>query len=230
MFLTFKWMDNFQYIEHHQKIKKFHFFLISNFTCCKIFALKENHYNKQTSTIRVFLMEGPVCPTKRGNWGGESRCKPKSLNFSLLLGKNITYREIPHIEKKYISNSFKTSLTKIFLAAFIQLHNFDLFGKVRLKLSPLIQNSVQQDYIPESYARYLFSYQKCQKIVASSKCGLSPLPLNLYWKPYSTAKNLLIFPIRKIPLNRFKSFAIESFIYSPSNRNFQVITLCNLHL
>ena len=49
-------------------------------------------------------------------------------------------------------------------------------------------------------------------------------------KSYPTAKKLLISPIRKIPLNRFKSFGIKSFISSPSNSNFQVITLCNLHL
>ena len=44
-------------------------------------------------------------------------------------------------------------------------------------------------------------------------------------KSYPTAKNLLISSTRKIPLNRFKSFAIKSFISSPSNSNFQVITL-----
>ena len=49
-------------------------------------------------------------------------------------------------------------------------------------------------------------------------------------KSYPTAKNLLISPIRKIPLNKFKSFAIKSYISSPSNSNFQVITRCNLHL
>ena len=73
-------------------------------------------------------------------------------------------------------------------------------------------------------------------MVTPTRCGLSPLPLNLYGKPwwweksYPTAKNLLISPIWKISLNRFKSSAIKSFISSPSNRNFQVITLCNLHL
>ena len=49
-------------------------------------------------------------------------------------------------------------------------------------------------------------------------------------KSYTAAKNLLISPIRKIPLNRFKSFTIKSFISSLSNSNFQVIILCNLHL
>ena len=64
----------------------------------------------------------------------------------------------------------------------------------------------------------------------------SPFPRTFMWNPrngeksYATAKNLLISPIRKIPLNRFKSFAVKSFISSPSNSNFQVIILCNLHL
>ena len=49
-------------------------------------------------------------------------------------------------------------------------------------------------------------------------------------KSYPTAKNLLISPIRKILLNRFKSFAVKSFISSLSNSNLQVIILCNLHL
>ena len=44
-------------------------------------------------------------------------------------------------------------------------------------------------------------------------------------KSYSASKNVFTFPIRKIPLNRFKSFAIKTLIFSPSNRNFQVITL-----
>ena len=49
-------------------------------------------------------------------------------------------------------------------------------------------------------------------------------------KSYPTAKNLLICPIRKISLNRFKSFAVKSFIFSLWNRNFQLIILYNLHL
>ena len=53
--------------------------------------------------------------------------------------------------------------------------------KAQLKPSPLIQNRVQQDYLPESYGSHLPSYQKCRKIVAPTRsCGLFPLPLNLY--------------------------------------------------
>ena len=44
-------------------------------------------------------------------------------------------------------------------------------------------------------------------------------------KSYATAKNLLISPIRKNPPNRFKSFAVKSFISSPTNINFQVMKM-----
>ena len=43
------------------------------------------------------------------NWElgrGRIACKSESLNFPLLLDKNMTYWEIPHIGKKGISNSF----------------------------------------------------------------------------------------------------------------------------
>ena len=182
MFLTFKWMDNLQQIEHHQKIKNCLLFFIFNFTCCNFFSLKENHYSKQTNHPRVFLMGRSGYPTKRGNWGGGgSPCKSKSLNFPLMFDKNVTYSEIPHIGKKNsISNSFQISFNKSLTAACIQLYNYALFEKAQLKLSSLIQNRVQQDYLPESYASHLPSYQKCHKIVAPTRCGLFPLPLNLY--------------------------------------------------
>ena len=90
-----------------------------------------------------------------GRRGGGSPCKPKSFNFLLLLNKNIIYWEIPHIgEKKVCLIAFRYVLTNILLATCIQLHNYDLFEKAQLKLSPLIQNRVQQDYLPESYVRH----------------------------------------------------------------------------
>ena len=52
--------------------------------------------------------------------------------------------------------------------------------KAQLKLIPLIQNLIQQDYLPETYARYLSSSPKCPKIVAPTRCRLFPLPCNLY--------------------------------------------------
>ena len=118
----------------------------------------------------------------------------------------------------------------------VQLHIYDLFEKAQLKLSPSIENCVQQDYIPELYVRHLPSYQKCPKLLHPPGVDCSPFPWTFMGNPgdgeksYLTAKYLLISRIRKIPLNRFKSFAVKSFISSPSNSNFQVIILCNLHL
>ena len=103
-----------------------------------------------------------------------------------------------------------------------------------IKTKSLNAKPCQQDYLPESYARrHLPSYQKCHKIVVPTRCGLFPFPWTFIGNSGDgnpTPKNLLISPIRKIPLNRFKSFAVKSFISSPSNSNFQVNILCNLHL
>ena len=127
-------------------------------------------------------------------------------------------------------------LTKTLPAICIQLHNYVFFEKARLKLSPLKQNSVLQDYLLESYARYLTSYQNVKKLLHPPDVDCPPFPWIFTGNPvdgakfYPTAKKLLIFPIRKISLKRFKSFSIKSFISSPSNSNFQAITLCNFHL
>ena len=45
-----------------------------------------------------------------------------------------------------------------------------------------------------------------------------------------TAKNLLIFPTRKILLNKFTSSTIKTFTSFPSNSNLHLITLYKLHL
>ena len=112
-----------------------------------------------------------------------------------------------HIGRKGISNSFWKTFNKDFPAACIHLHNYDLFEKARSKLSPFIQNCVQQVYLPESYARYLPFYQKCQKNVAPTSCGLlasSPQPLweNLGMRenPTQQPKNCSSFLSEKSPL------------------------------
>ena len=112
-----------------------------------------------------------------------------------------------HLGRKGISNSFWKTFNKDFPAACIHLHNYDLFEKARSKLSPFIQNCVQQVYLPESYARYLPFYQKCQKNVAPTSCGLlasSPQPLweNLGMRenPTQQPKNCSSFLSEKSPL------------------------------
>ena len=89
-------------------------------------------------------------------------------------------------------------------------------------------------HLPDTWSPFL---PKMSKSCCTIQVWTVPnLPLNLCGRPWGwgkscpTVKKLLISPIRKIPLNRFKSFAIKSFISSPSNSNFQVIILCNLHL
>ena len=143
--------------------------------------MKKNHYSKQTTHPQEFSSWGNQdIPLSKGTGEKESPCKPKSLNFPLLLDENITYWEIPHIWKKGISEG-------IMPAACIQLHNHDLFQKAQLKLSPLIQNSVQQDYLPESYTRYLPSYRKYQ-LLHPPGVDCSPLPLNFYGKSWGWCK------------------------------------------
>ena len=175
-------------------------------------------------------MERSGCPTKQGNRGGGegSPCKPKSLNFRILLDKNITYWEIPQIMKKGISNSFLDKSWQKFCLQH-SLHNYDLFGKARLKLSPLIQNSVQQDYIAESYGRYLLSYQKCQNIVAPTRCGQSPPPpeplcetLGMEENPTQLLKICSFPPSEILPLIYLNLLLSKVWFLSPSNSNFQV--------
>ena len=143
---------------------------------------------------------------------------------------NSTYWEI-----KVSLIAFRQVLTKIVPAPFIQLHNYDLFEKYWLKLTPLIQNSVQQNHIQESYASISFLTKNVKKLLHPPGVDYSPFLWTFMGKPgdggksYPTAKILLICPTRKISINRFKSFAIKSFISSSSNNNFQVITLSNLH-
>ena len=81
-----------------------------------------------------------------------------------------------------------------------------------------------------------FMSKMSKKLLHPLVVDCSPFPWTFIGNPgdgeksYAAAKNLLIFPIRKIPLNRFKSFAVKSFISSPSNSNFQIIIVFNLHL
>ena len=86
--------------------------IVSSFSSVILHAVNCLHWKKiitvsRPTILRVFLMRRSGYPTKRENWGGGgSPCKSKSLNCLLLLDKNITYSEIPHIGKKDISNSF----------------------------------------------------------------------------------------------------------------------------
>ena len=168
------------------------------------------------TTLRVLLMETSVYPTTWGNWGGGgSPCKSKSEDFPLLLDKNITYWEIPNIWKKGIFNSFQISFNKNFACSVHSVTQLWLIWKSSIKTKS-------------------FNKKPCPAgLSAKIICQASPfLPNPFPWtfmgnpgdgeKSYPTAKNLLTSPI--------SSFAVKSFISSPSNSSFQVIILCNLYL
>ena len=85
-------------------------------------------------------------------------CKPKSLNFSLLLDITPTKKLSPavpllisdHIlEKKVSIIAFRKILSKILLAAYIFSNAIMTNLKKLIGNKPLIQNSVQKDYFPE---------------------------------------------------------------------------------
>ena len=52
--------------------------------------------------------------------------------------------------------------------------------KSLIKAKSFNTKQFQQDYLPESYAWYIPFYQKCQKIVARTRCGLPPSPESLW--------------------------------------------------
>ena len=134
--------------------------IVSSFSSLTLHAVNFLLWKKiitvsRPTTFRIFLMGRSGCPSKWGNWGGGFPCKPKSLKFPLHLDKIFTYWKSHILGKRVSLLAFRYVLTKILPAACIQWHSYDLFEKAWLKLSPSLQNSAQQDYIPESYASYL---------------------------------------------------------------------------
>ena len=120
--------------------------------------------------------------------------------------------------------------------ACIQLHSYDLFvSKSSIKTKSLNTKPCPVGLSPRIICQASPSLPKMsQNCCTHQVWTVSPFPGTFIGNPgdgekcYPTDKNLLISPIRKIPLNRFKSFAVKSFISSPSKNNFEVIILCNL--
>ena len=114
---------------------------------------------------RVFLMGRSGCPTMGGNWVGDFPARPKIWTFpfcwispplkSQVLCPSSDDR--PHIEKKI--SLIKQIVTKNLPVVCIFSYTILTYLK-KLEPSPLMQNSLQQDYLPEKYRRYLLSYQK----------------------------------------------------------------------
>ena len=109
--------------------------------------------------------------SQQGMEFGETPCMPKVRTFSFhwispppktWVSLSPDYQ--PHIEKKKVSLIvFRQILSKILPEACIFSNTIMIYSKILLELNPLIQNSVQQDYLPE----------------------LHPIiPINIYRKPW----------------------------------------------
>ena len=113
--------------------------------------------------------------------------------------------------------AFRQVLTEI-LPAWIQLHCYGLTRTSRI--------------ISQNHMSGISLLSQNAKKLLHNLCG--HFPWTFMGNPvdgakfYPTPKNVLIFPIKKTLFNR--SFAIKSFICSPSNSSVHVITLCNLYL
>ena len=136
--------------------------------------------------------------------------------------------------------AFRQILTKILPAACIQLRNYILVEKARLILSPLIQNCVKQDYLPESRASISF-HNKNVKNCCTHQVWTVPLSPEPLWealgmmenptqhpKMYSSSPseksplidlNLLILKVLFLPhqIAIFKQSPYATFICSCSN-------------
>ena len=103
-------------------------FFIFNFTCCKFFALKKNHYSKQTNHLEDF----PHGEIKISCW----------IKISHI--GNLTYWE-----KRYISPlTFRQLLKKILPAVCIQLQLWLIWISLN-KTKLLNKKQCPEDYLPE---------------------------------------------------------------------------------
>ena len=224
--------------------------------------------SRPSTFIRVFLRRRPICSTNDGiacvracvcvcaclcvcSFARVRVCVCISASSKKKLFPSIGYQphskiEFPcptfdHIVERIVSLiAFRQIVSKILHVASIFSYTIMTYLKSLMELSPLIQNSVHQDYLPELYRRYLPSYQKSSFLwgcfVAPARCGLSPLLLNLYRKPWRwrriipNSQKFSGFRHQKNSLNRFLSFAVKNVIHSLSNSNFHVIILCKFHL
>ena len=174
---------------------------------CKFIGLKMLSLTLFKIIIRGHPLWGHQdVPLLRRISGGDawSPCKPKSLNFPILLDITLTKKLSPPVpwsktsywKQKVSLIVFRQILSKILLEAFI------FSNTIMIYLKKLVgTKSLNTKHCPT---------------------GLSPRIIPHY------AKNLLIYPTRKISHNKFTSFAIKCVIPSPSNRNLHLVT-CNSH-
>ena len=112
-------------------------------------------------------------PTKRGNF---CWIKISHIGKFHILGKKVSLI------------AFRQILTKILPAAFIQLHNYDLFEKARLK--SLNTKQCPAGLYPRIIRQVPPFLPKMLKHCCTHQVCTIPFPLNLYGKPWGCEKVL----------------------------------------
>ena len=156
----------------------------------------------RTTTFRIFLMGRSECSTKLGSWGrggggrGRFLCKPKSLNFLLVM-------RIPHTWK--ISISFSISFNKNFACSIYSVTQLWLIWKSSIKIkSPLKTSQCPARLSPRIICQVSPFLTKMSKNCCTNQAWTVPFTWTFTGnsvdgaKSYPAPKNVLIFRIRKM--------------------------------
>ena len=161
MLLTFKSMDNLQYIECHQRIC--YLFFIFKLICCKFTNLKEkffthsiqNHYitlSRSSTLLRIFLM-GRY--TKRGNLGSLP-ADPKCWTFPFCWISSLQKIVSPcplmkdhTLEKKISQVALREILSKVMPGACIFSNTIMTYMKRLVGTKSLTAKQCSADYLPQ---------------------------------------------------------------------------------
>ena len=176
MFLTFKWMDNLQQIEHHKKIVSCFSLLtlhaVNLLLWKKILSLTllKNNYSKQTYHPQEGFSDREIRMFHLGReLGRVSSLASPSFGYC-------SYQKIDSSIRFLITDHILGKMVSIIVFRQTLYQKFCLqraFSVTKVLKSSLIQNGAHQDYLPELYSSYLPFYQKC--FVAPARCGQSPL-------------------------------------------------------
>ena len=142
------------------------------------------------------------------------------MNFPLLLDITATKKLGPSVppmitdhilDKKVSVITFRQILPKVLLVAYIFSNTITMIWRSSLEINPLIQSSIQQDYLPELSPEPLWESLRWGRILASSQ-------------------KFTHFPQQKNSPGKSTTSAMKKANHSPSNSSFHLITLYKFHL
>ena len=145
--------------------------------------------SRSSTLLRIFLMGRSRCPTMGDNWG--VGLPPASVK--VLTPPFFWIHPPPHqkIESPCPSRDhwpFKEILAKFFPATCIFSYTIVTYLKSSLELNPVIENSVQQSYLPELYS----VFSRILPEFPRAKFAFLP-PFNAIWKTLLFLMLVLIF-------------------------------------